>query len=198
MKRIAIAGGIGAGKSEATRYLLERGFGVIDADDVARNVVQPGEPAWRALRDAFGDAVLRPDLTLDREFLAQVVFNDPTALRRLNSITHGQIGIEITRALHEATGAAVFIALPLFRPEHRSIFELDEVWSIQASFETALSRLVQYRAMSEEDARARLASQMTNQEREEIVDRVMWNDGTVSELHIELDAQLERSGLTRG
>jgi dephospho-CoA kinase len=198
MKRIAIAGGIGAGKSEATRYLLERGFGVIDADDVARNVVQPGEPAWRALRDAFGDAVLRPDLTLDREFLAQVVFNDPTALRRLNSITHGRIGIEITRALHEVTGAAVFIALPLFRPEHRSIFELDEVWSIQASFETALSRLVQYRAMSEEDARARLASQMTNQEREEIVDRVMWNDGTISELHIELDAQLERSGLTRG
>jgi dephospho-CoA kinase len=198
MKRIVIAGGIGAGKSEATKYLRELGFSVIDADEVAREVVRPGEPAWRALRDAFGDAVLRTDSTLDREFLAQVVFNDPTALRRLNNITHAQIGVEIARALDEATGAAAFIALPLFRPEHREIFGLDEVWSVQVSSETALSRLVKYREMSEEDARARLASQMTNEQREQIVDRVIWNDTTIDALHEKLDAQLQRIGLRDG
>ncbi len=198
MKRIAIAGGIGAGKSEATRYLGGLGFSVIDADEVARDVVRPGEPAWRALRDAFGDAVIRSDSTLDREFLAQVVFKDPTALRRLNNITHEHIGVEIAHALHGASGAAVFIALPLFRPEHREIFALDEVWAVQASPETALSRLVTYRAMSEDDARARLASQMTNERRAQIVDHVIWNDTTIGELHDKLDAQLRRSGLSNG
>lgn len=195
MKRIAIAGGIGAGKSEATKYLVQRGYAVIDADEVARKVVEPGRPAWRALRDGFGDAVLSEDSTLDREFLAHVVFSDPAALRRLNSITHVHIGAEILRTLEESTATVVFIALPLFRPEHRTAFGLDEVWSVQTSPEIALARLVQYRAMSEDDARARLASQISNDERTAIVDHVIWNDATIEDLHDALDARLERSGL---
>ncbi len=195
MKRIAIAGGIGAGKSEATAYLARLGYSVIDADEVARRVVEPGQPAWRALRDAFGDAVLHTNATIDREFLAQVVFGDPTALRRLNGITHAHIGEEIVRELGAVTSPAVFVALPLFRPEHRSAFGLDEVWSVQASPDIALARLVQYRGMSESDARARLASQMSNKERAGIVDYVIWNDGTLEELHAQLREHLRRSGL---
>ncbi|MHB1208577.1 MAG: dephospho-CoA kinase [Acidimicrobiales bacterium] len=195
MKRIAIAGGIGAGKSEATDYLSRLGYGVIDADEIAREVVEPGQPAWRALRDAFGDAVLHGDGTLDREFLAQVVFADPSALRRLNSITHVQIGLEILRALKSASTNVVFIALPLFQPEHRTAFELDEVWLVQASPDVALSRLLQYRGMNDEGARARLASQMSNDERAAIVDHVIWNDGTIDALHVKLKEQLRRSGI---
>ncbi|MHB1089230.1 MAG: dephospho-CoA kinase [Acidimicrobiales bacterium] len=195
MKRIAIAGGIGAGKSEATKYLVQRGYAVIDADEVARKVVEPGRPAWRALRDGFGDAVLCGDLTLDREFLAQVVFSDPAALRRLNSITHVHIGAEILRTLDATTATAVFIALPLFRLEHRRAFGLDEAWSVQASPEVALARLVRYRGMAEDDARARLASQMSNDERAALVDHVIWNDGTIDDLHAQLDVRLRQSGL---
>ncbi len=198
MKRIAIAGGIGAGKTTATSYLVERGYEVIDADEVARKVVEPGAPAWRALRDAFGDAVLGADSGIDRDFLAQVVFHDKSALRRLNNITHGHIGDEIVRELEATDAGAVFVALPLFRPEHRLVFNLDEVWSVQATFEVALSRLIQFRGLTEADARARLASQISNEERSAIVDVVIWNDGTIDELFAKIDVQLRKSGLLDG
>ena len=89
MKRVAIAGGIGAGKSTVTDRLTTLGFSVVDADVIARHVVEQGEPAWRALVDAFGSAVLTPEGDIDRKFLADVVFHDASALRRLNHITHG-------------------------------------------------------------------------------------------------------------
>ena len=198
MKRIAIAGGIGAGKTTATGYLVRRGYEVIDADEVARKVVEPGAPAWRALRDAFGDAVLSADSTIDRDFLAQVVFHDQAALRRLNNITHGHIGDEIVRELEATQAEAVFVALPLFRPEHRQVFKLDEVWSVQTTPDVALSRLIQYRGLTEDDARARLASQISNEERSVIVDHVIWNDGTIDALCTKIDAQLRQSGLLDG
>ena len=198
MKRIVIAGGIGAGKSAATEYLASRGFSIVDADDVARAVTQPGEPTWSAMRDAFGDAVLQDDQTLDRAFIAEVVFHDSSALKRLNLITHGPIGQEILRRIGEATSSAVFIALPLFREEHRAVLGLDEVWGILASPEVAIARLRKYRDFTEDDARARLATQITNEERATLVDQVLWNDGTVEELHAKLDAQLVRSVLSNG
>jgi len=198
VKRIVIAGGIGAGKSATTAYLATLGFPVIDADDVAHDVTRPGEPAWQALRDAFGDAVLAPDQTLDRAFVAEIVFHDATALRRLNTITHGHIGHEIARRIEGTTGPAVFIALPLFRNEHREALRIDEVWAILAEPATALSRLIEQRSFSEHDALARLASQMSNDERASIVDVVLRNDGSLEDLHRAIDHQLERSGLVHG
>jgi dephospho-CoA kinase len=198
MKRIVIAGGIGAGKSALCDRLRSLGFTVVDADDVAHDVTAKGTPALAALVDAFGSAVLANDGTLDRAFMAEIVFNDPSALRRLNHITHGAIGVEIVRQLDEATGDAVFIAVPLFRPEHRAAFSVDEVWSVQVDPGTAVRRLVEFRGFKEDDARARLANQMSNDERECIVDRVLWNEGTLEELFAQLDAALELVGLARG
>jgi dephospho-CoA kinase len=198
MKRIVIAGGIGAGKSAVSGRLRALGYSVIDADDVAHDVTAKGSPALAALVDAFGSAVLANDGTLDRAFVAEIVFNDRTALRRLNRITHGQIGVEIVRQLDEATGDAVFVAVPLFRPEHRAAFALDEVWSVQVDPETAVRRLVEGRGFTEADARARLATQMSNDERERIVDRVFWNEGSLDDLFAQLDAALELVGLAHG
>ena len=99
VKRIVIAGGIGAGKSAVAQRLRDLGFSVVDADDVAHDVTAPGSPTLATLVDAFGSAVLDDDGALDRAFVADVVFHDPTALRRLNSITHGAIGVEIIRPL---------------------------------------------------------------------------------------------------
>ena len=97
MKRVALAGGIGAGKSAVAEHLTTRGWPVVDADVIARRVVEPGKPAWRALRDAFGTAVLNGDGEIDRAFLAEIVFHDASALRRLNHITHRYIGEELAR-----------------------------------------------------------------------------------------------------
>lgn len=198
MRRIAVAGGIGAGKSVVGARLGELGFEVVDSDEVAHAVTEPGTPAFVALRDAFGDAVLDAEGRLDRAFLAEVVFADPTALRRLNDITHPRIGAELLARLAAARGDAAFVALPLFRPEHREQLGLSAAWAVMVEPETAVRRLVQGRGMSEADARARLASQMPNDERARIVDRVIWNEGSVEELRRAVDDALADEGLARG
>ena len=195
MRRVAVAGGIGAGKSAVGARLVALGFVVIDADGVARAVVAKGEPAWVALRDAFGTAVLDDDGEIDRRFLADVVFHDESALRRLNSITHGYIGEVISRELDDAEGRAAFVLLPLYRPEHRATFHLDEVWAVLVSPATALERLRTLRDYDEADARARLEAQMSNEERLALADRAIWNEGTLDDLYRELDAALADSGL---
>ncbi|MCU1364127.1 MAG: coaE [Acidimicrobiaceae bacterium] len=190
MKRVAIAGGIGAGKTAVTDRLTFLGYHVIDADIVARKVLQKGEPAWRAVRDAFGTAVLTPEGTIDRAFLADVVFHDASALRRLNHITHGYIRNEIARELGDSNAPVVFVALPLYRAELREFLQLDEAWAVLVDPAMALERLVAQRAMSEEDAAARVAAQMGNDERVALVDRVIWNDGTLEDLYGRLDVAL--------
>ena len=197
VKRIVIAGGIGAGKSVVGDHLRSLGFTVVDADDVAHDVTKPGSPTLSALVDAFGSAVLDQTGSLDRAFVAEVVFHDPSALRRLNAITHGPIGVEIATRLDAARGDAVFAAIPLYRPEHRVAFAVDAVWSVQVSPETAIRRLIDGRGFSEADARARLATQMSNDERATLADRVFWNEGTLEELFAGFDAALAEEELIR-
>jgi dephospho-CoA kinase len=182
---------MGAGKTAATDRLSSLGFSVVDADVSARRIVEKGEPAWRALQDAFGTAVLTPEGDIDRKYVADVVFHDTSALRRLNHITHGYIASEMKAEVAGASGPVVFEALPLYRVEHREEFGFDEVWAIQVDPAVALERLTTLRGFSPEDARARLAVQMSNEERAAIVDRVIWNDGTVDDLYRSLDAALE-------
>jgi dephospho-CoA kinase len=197
VKRVALAGGIGAGKTAVAERLAHLGFPVIDADVIARKVVQKGEPAWRALRDAFGTAVLDAEGQIDRPFLADIVFHDESALRRLNNVTHGYIGEEIISDLDATSGSVVFVALPLYRPEHRANLQLDEVWGVLSDPAIALDRLVSQRGFNETDAQARLAAQTSNEERLAIVDRVIWNNGTLEDLYGELDAALEEWGVVR-
>ena len=198
MKRIAIAGGIGAGKSLACDFLVKKGFSVIDSDDVAHQIVEPGKPAWQAIRDAFGDSVLKPDQSINREFLAKIVFSNDSARNRLNSITHPAIGIEVLNQIEACTTPAVFIALPLFRAEHRQIFSLDSAWAVLVSPEIAKLRLIDHRGFSENDAQARIDTQVSNEVRSSIVDKVIWNEGTPAELEQGLNEALASEGLLSG
>jgi len=198
MKRIVIAGGIGSGKSAVCEYLAAKGFEIVDADLIARDITTKGTPAWQALRDAFGDAILDGDGSLDRAFLAEIVFHDPTALRRLNAITHAQIGAEMARQLDSAKGEVSFVAIPLYRPETRAPLRIDEVWALAVEPATALRRLCEGRGFSEDDARARLANQMTNEERAAIADRVLWNEGSLDELYAQVDFAVAQLGADHG
>lgn len=167
----------------------------IDADEVYAQLVDRGQPLLSTLVDAFGSAIITPDGELDRPFLASIVFADPTALTRLDAITHPLVGREMRRQLDAAAGPAVFAALPLFRPEHRESLALDEVWSVQVAPDIAVQRLVEQRAMSESDARARIASQMSNSEREALVDEVIWNNTDRGALTDRVDELLRERGL---
>jgi dephospho-CoA kinase len=198
MKRIAIAGGIGAGKSLACDFLVKKGFNVIDSDDVSHQIVEPGKPAWQAIRDAFGDSVLQSDQSINREFLAKIIFSNDSARNRLNSITHPAIGIEVLNQIEACTTPAVFIALPLFRVEHRQIFSLDSAWAVLVSPEIAKKRLTDHRGFSENDAQARIDTQVSNEVRSSIVDKVIWNEGTPAELEQGLNEALASEGLLSG
>ncbi|MFD7690356.1 dephospho-CoA kinase [Streptomyces sp. NPDC059781] len=183
MLKVGLTGGIGAGKSEVSRLLVECGAVLIDADRIAREVVEPGTPGLAAVVDAFGAEVLTEDGRLDRPRLGSVVFADPERLAVLNSIVHPLVGAR-SRELEEAAAedAVVIHDVPLLT-ENGLAPLYDLVIVVDASPETQLDRLVGRRGMTAEDARARMAAQATREQRREIADIVIDNDVPLDELH---------------
>ncbi|GGW89709.1 dephospho-CoA kinase [Streptomyces malachitofuscus] len=182
MLTVGLTGGIGAGKSEVSRLLVECGAVLIDADRIAREVVAPGTPGLAAVVDAFGEDVLTADGSLDRPKLGSVVFADPEKLALLNSIVHPLVGAR-SRELEEAAAedAVVVHDVPLLT-ENGLAPLYDLVIVVDASPATQLERLVGRRGMTEEDARARMAAQATREQRRAIADIVIDNDGPLDEL----------------
>ncbi|MFH9179343.1 dephospho-CoA kinase [Streptomyces albogriseolus] len=176
MLTVGLTGGIGAGKSEVSRLLVERGAVLIDADRIAREVVEPGTPGLAAVVEAFGEAILAEDGSLDRPRLGALVFSDPEKLATLNSIVHPLVGAR-SRELEEAApeDAVVVHDVPLLT-ENGLAPLYDVVIVVDASPGTQLDRLVRLRGMSEEDARARMAAQATREQRRAVADIVIDND----------------------
>jgi dephospho-CoA kinase len=182
MLKVGLTGGIGAGKSEVSRLLVEHGAVLIDADRIAREVVAPGTPGLAAVVEAFGEDVLAEDGGLDRPKLGSIVFADPDRLAVLNSIVHPLVGAR-SRELESAAAqdAVVVHDVPLLA-ENALAPLYDLVVVVDASPETQLDRLVRLRGMTEEDARARMAAQSTREKRLEIADVVIDNDVPLADL----------------
>ncbi|WP_340380959.1 dephospho-CoA kinase [Streptomyces sp. SS7] len=182
MLKVGLTGGIGAGKSEVSRLLVECGAVLIDADRIAREVVAPGTPGLAAVVDAFGADVLTADGSLDRPGLGSIVFADPEKLAVLNSIVHPLVGAR-SRALESAApeDAVVVHDVPLLT-ENGLAALYDLVIVVDAGTDTQLDRLVRLRGMTEEDARARMAAQATREQRRKIADIVIDNDVPLPEL----------------
>ncbi|MEU0782328.1 dephospho-CoA kinase [Streptomyces sp. NPDC006173] len=182
MLKVGLTGGIGAGKSEVSRLLVEHGAVLIDADRIAREVVEPGTPGLTAVVDAFGKDVLTADGTLDRPRLGSIVFADPEKLATLNAIVHPLVGTR-SRALEDAapTDAVVVHDVPLLA-ENGLAPLYDLVIVVDARPETQLDRLVRLRGMTEEDARARMAAQAPREERLAVADIVIDNDVPLADL----------------
>ncbi|MEV8090124.1 dephospho-CoA kinase [Streptomyces nigra] len=182
MVKVGLTGGIGAGKSEVSRLLVEHGAVLIDADRIAREVVAPGTPGLAAVVEAFGEDVLAADGSLDRPRLGSIVFADPERLAVLNSIVHPLVGAR-SRELEEAAAedAVVVHDVPLLT-ENGLAPLYDLVVVVDADPDTQLDRLVRLRGMTEEDARARMAAQATREQRRAIADIVIDNDVPLDEL----------------
>ncbi|MCH5673238.1 dephospho-CoA kinase [Streptomyces gilvus] len=183
MLKVGLTGGIGAGKSEVSRLLVACGAVLIDADRIAREVVEPGTPGLAAVVEAFGADVLAADGSLDRPKLGSIVFADPDRLAVLNSIVHPLVGAR-SRELEQAAAedAVVVHDVPLLT-ENGLAPLYDVVIVVDASPETQLDRLVRLRGMTEQDARARMAAQASREKRREIADVVIDNDVPLEELH---------------
>jgi dephospho-CoA kinase len=182
MLNVGLTGGIGAGKSEVSRLLVAHGAVLIDADRIAREVVEPGTPGLAAVVEAFGPEVLAADGGLDRPKLGAIVFADPQKRAVLNSIVHPLVG-ERSRELEAAAPADAVVVhdVPLLT-ENGLAPLYDLVVVVDASPETQLDRLTGLRGMTEEDARARMAAQATREQRLEIADIVIDNDVPLPEL----------------
>ncbi|MFD9380760.1 dephospho-CoA kinase [Streptomyces sp. NPDC059999] len=182
MLKVGLTGGIGAGKSEVSRLLAGYGAVVVDADRIAREVVEPGTPGLAAVVAAFGESVLAPDGTLDRPRLGSLVFTDAEKLRTLNAIVHPLVGAR-SAELEGAAGSDAIVVhdVPLLTENGlASLYDLVVV--VDASPDTRLARLTARRGMTEDEARSRMAAQATREQRLAIATLVIDNDGPLEAL----------------
>lgn len=167
MPLIALTGGIASGKSTIAARLAELGAVVVDADALSREVVEPGEPALDAIREAFGGDVLQPDGRLDRPALGRIVFTDGTARQRLNRIVHPAVvqrsHERFTAAFARDPHAVVVYDVPLI--DARGVGEFERIVVADAPAATRRRRLVELRGMTEDDAGARIAAQLDDDAR---------------------------------
>ncbi len=198
--RVGLTGGIGSGKSEVARRLAERGAVLIDADVAAREVVVPGSPGLAQIAAAFGEGVLRPDGSLDRERLGATVFADPSLRATLNAIVHPLVRTWMEEAERAAVRAApppgpvIVHDVPLLA-ESRGKAGFDVVIVVDVPPELQVERLVRLRGMAADQARARMAAQASREQRLAVADIVIDNSGSLDDVDrriAEVWADLER------
>jgi dephospho-CoA kinase len=183
---VAVTGGIGSGKSTVSGLLAERGAVVVDADAIAREVVEPGTPGLAAVVDAFGPGVLTPDGALDRAALGAVVFADVAARRRLEAITHPLVRELSGRRLAAVPAGSVAVYDVPLLAEGGSRGGFDVVVVVRADPEVRVERLVG-RGLTADDARRRIAAQASDAEREAMADVVVDNSGDQGALATRVD-----------
>lgn len=190
MLLVGLTGGIGSGKSTVASILAARGAAVVDADGIAREIVEPGGPAYAPVVDRFGAGVVGPDGRLDRPALARVVFNDAEALADLNRITHPVIGAVMAERMAAAatTAAIVVLDIPLLDIATKDRYRFGVVVVVDTPEEAAVARLVGQRGFDEVDARARISAQISREKRRSLADLVIDNSGDRAALDAAVDA----------
>ena len=179
---IGLTGGIASGKSTVAAELARRGAVVVDADAIARAVVAAGSPGLARVREEFGEQVIGPDGEMDRAAVARLVFSDADARERLNAIIHPLVRAEGRRVVEQAGPEAVVVQdVPLLvETGQASLYDL--VLVVLADAEERVARMVRDRGMDEDEARARIAAQATDEQRRAAADVVIVNDAGLEDL----------------
>lgn len=183
---VGITGGIGSGKSAVTDYLETKGITVVDADKVARVVVEPGTSGLAAIAEHFGSAILLPDGGLDRAALRKVVFDNADERKVLEGITHPRIREEIARQLSEATSPYVVLASPLLLESGQNSFA-NYVVVVDVPESVQLSRTMARDDNSEQLVKSIMAAQLDRETRLSRADTSISNDGSLDELYTRVD-----------
>jgi dephospho-CoA kinase len=187
MLLLGLTGGIGSGKSTVSAEFARRGAIVIDADLVVRELQSPGGAVLAAMIEHFGDTILATDGTLNRQAVADIVFNDPEQLKALNAIVHPKVGEEIDGRIEaqRESDNVVILDVPLL--VESKAYETEGIIVVDTDPEIAVQRLVEFRGFNADDARARMKLQATREERRAVAAFIVPNDGTQEDLmtHIE-------------
>jgi len=199
MLTIGLTGGIGTGKSTVAKILNQLGARVLDADKVGHDIYLPGGPAYDEVVDAFGKSILAPDATIDRKLLGPIVFADPAALKRLNTIVHPKMFARMRQMVDDIRRGGdrspiVIEAAILIEANWTPL--CDEIWLVTASRENVIRRIERDRGLKPEQTEARIRAQLPDQERRRHAALVIENDGTLDELRAKL-AEIWRDALER-
>lgn len=191
LRRYAITGGIGSGKSTVAAMFARLGAVIIDADAISRDLMRPTENTLSAVVAEFGPDILHPDGTLNRSALAALVFSYEDARTRLNNIVHPAVRARADVLVEQAWRAPGFSGIiiddiPLLAETNRAA-EFDGVIVVHTSLEKRLSRLTETRGMAEEDARARIAAQATDAQRAAIATWIIDNDGSAENTQTQVE-----------
>lgn len=184
MKVLGVTGGTGTGKSTVCKILAAQGGKIIDADRIANALQKKGTKAFEEIIEYFGEGILDTDGELNRRILGALVFNDPTALKALNSIVHKHVSVEMKKKAEEyrAEGAD-FAVLDVPIPIEDGFFDTaDYVWAVVANDDLRIERLMARSGLNEKEAAARIGSQLSNREYSELADVTIDNEGTYEEL----------------
>lgn len=192
MTAVGLTGGIGSGKSSVGGLLAARGAAVLEADAVVHDLQRVGQPVFDAIVSRFGDGVLTVEGELDRGALAEIVFHDPEARRELEALVHPAVLVEMgrMRSEAEARGDVVVLDIPLLAevgPDAKTRWALDGVVVVDCPVDVALSRLVELRGMTDDDARSRVYAQASRKVRLEAADFVVDNSQDLAHLRVEVD-----------
>ncbi|MCG8392687.1 MAG: dephospho-CoA kinase [Pseudomonadales bacterium] len=183
---VGLTGGIGSGKSAATDYLARLGITIVDADLAARVVVEPGQPALKAIAERFGDHVIASDGTLDRRALREIVFADGDALKALEAITHPAIGEELRRQIAASQSPYTVLVSPLLLETSQKAL-VNRVLVIDAPAELQVKRTMARDHVPEEQVAAIMKAQLERTKRLDQADDVVENHGSLEALHEQLD-----------
>lgn len=190
MYLIGLTGGIASGKSLVSARLAEHGAVIVDADVLAREVVEPGTPGLAQIAEHFGPSVISADGSLDRPALGAIIFSDPDEREKLNAITHPAVWKRARELFDQAAVDAVVVYdVPLLVEGAKGRqLDFDLVVVVNASTDTRLHRLMELRGMTREEAMHRLNSQASDTERLAVADVVIDNNGTVEDTLDQVDA----------
>ena len=191
MKGLSITGGVGSGKSEVLRILRDEfGAGIIMADEVAHQLMEPGMEGFRQVADLLGPSILAEDGTIDRKKMAERIFKDRAAVAAVNAIVHPLVWDEIRRQISVSDRDLMVVEAALFDEEHNAMF--DEIWYIYTSEENRIRRLMASRGYTEEKCRGIMKNQAAEADYRRFATRVIDNNGSAKDLRAQLEKILDR------
>lgn len=199
-KIIGLTGGIASGKSTVSNILREKGFKVIEADRIARQVVEEGRPAYKEIISFFGSSILNIDKSINRQALGDIVFSNKELLKQLNRITHPKIYAEIRRDIKNLCHKykAIFVDIPLLFEELKNInrhnIYFDQVWLVYVDENIQVARLMKRNGLAIEKALERIKLQIPLAKKAKMADIVIDNSKNIENLNNQIDDLIERLG----
>lgn len=194
---IGLTGGIGTGKSTVSNILIEKGYKVIDADKISREVVEIGKPAYEKIVEVFGQRILLSDKTINRKKLSRLIFSSNSIRKLLNNIIHPYIWEKINLEIDELckTNRYIFLDVPLLIEEMDKLelygIKLKEIYLVYSDESTQLSRLMERDNISKEEALNKIKAQMSLDEKVKIADKIINNSGDINILKKNIDDLLK-------